>query len=223
MALIPHRFLFRVAYPCRYVAQMPIEDGDEVVQLPVACRLDNFADLDERRNFADFRLAWNELGLGVQVTVRGKQQPASADPGKLRHSDGMTLWIDTRDARASHRASRYCHQFHFLPTGGGPDGDEPVFVQSKINRALQEAPQVSEGSVLLQAERSAGGYTLATFLPAAALNGFDPEQHPRLGLHYLIRDSELGEQSLSVGSDFPAVEDPSLWSILDLVRPANAK
>src|SRR5947208_15676478 len=28
------------------------------------------------------------------------------------------------DARTSHRASRYCHQFCFLPTGGGPQRSE---------------------------------------------------------------------------------------------------
>jgi hypothetical protein len=50
------------------------------------------------------------------------------------------------------------------------------------------------------------------------LNGFDPEQNPRLGFYYAIRDSELGEQVLSVGSDFPYWEDPSLWSVLQLVR-----
>jgi hypothetical protein len=217
MALIPNRFLFRTAYPCRYVKDMPIEAGDAPVDLPEECRLANFAGLDQHSNFADVRLAWNELGLGVQIRVAGKQQPAAADPDKLRHSDGLVLWIDTRDARTSHRASRYCHQFHFLPTGGGPDGDEPVFVQSKINRALQDAPTVPEGSVLLRATRQAGGYTLAAFLPAGALSGFDPEQHPRLGVHYLVRDAELGEQSLSVGTDFPVADDPSLWSVLELV------
>ena len=30
MPLVPHRFLLRVAHPCRYVAEMPIEDGDEL-------------------------------------------------------------------------------------------------------------------------------------------------------------------------------------------------
>jgi len=34
------------------------------------------------------------------------------------------------------------------------------------------------------------------------LNGFDPEQNPRLGFYYAVRDAELGEQVLSVGSDF---------------------
>src|SRR5262249_53639662 len=218
MPLVPHRFLFRMAYPCRYVKKMPREDEDRRLDLPESCRLDNFAAMDEQRNFADVRLAWNELGIGVQVEVRGKEQTPQADASRPRASDGLTLWIDTRDSRASHRASRYCHQFHLLPTGGGPDRDEPVFAQTKINRALHDAPICSPSAVPFQSMHVNGGYLLEAFLPAVVLNGFDPEQNPRLGIYYVVKDSELGEQVLSVGPEFPYWEDPSLWSGLELVR-----
>ena len=59
---------------------------------------------------------------------------------------------------------------------------------------------------------------MEAFLPAVVLNGFDPEQNPRLGFYYAIRDAELGEQTLTVGSDFPYADDPSLWSVLELKR-----
>jgi hypothetical protein len=216
MSLVPHRFLFRVAYPCRYIKHIPIEDDDRLLSLPEACRVDNFAAMDEQRDFADVRLAWNDFGLGMQVEVRGKDQLPQGDIARLRGSDGVTLWIDTRDARTSHRASRYCHQFHFLPTGGGPEGDEPVLSQSKINRALQDAPLCNANDVPFRSERTKHGYVIEAFLPAAVLNGFDPEQNPRLGFYYVVRDAELGEQVLSVGSDFPYWEDPSLWSVLEL-------
>jgi hypothetical protein len=218
MALIPHRFLLRLAYPCRYVKGIPLEAGDDLLDLPEACRLDNFAGMDELRNFADVRLTWNEFGLGFQVQVRGKDQAPVGDASRPRGSDGVTLWIDTRDARSGHRATRYCHQFHFLPTGGGPDHDEPAFVQAKINRALQDAPVVPASAVPFRSAYTKGGYRIEAFLPAGVLNGFDPEQNPRMGLYYAIRDAELGEQVLSVGSEFPYWEDPSLWSVLELVR-----
>ncbi len=218
MSLVPARFLFRIAYPCRYVRQMPREDEGSLLDLPEACRIDNFPAMDGRKNFADVRLAWNELGLSLQVEVKGKKQPPEGDDARPRSSDGVTLWIDTRDARTSHRASRYCHQFHFLPAGGGPERDEPSFVQTKINRALQDAPLAPIDSVPFRAERTRGTYVVEAFLPAAALSGFDPEQNPRLGFYYAVRDAELGEQVLSVGADFPYWEDPSLWSVLELVR-----
>ncbi|HEX5272800.1 MAG TPA: hypothetical protein VFW33_20020 [Gemmataceae bacterium] len=218
MSLLPHRFLFRVAYPCRYVKDMPADAEDALIDLPESCRLDNFAAMDEGRNFADVRLAWNELGLGLQVEVRGKSEVPQGDAARPRASDGVTLWIDTRDARSGHRASRYCHQFYFLPAGGGSERDEPVAGQLKINRALQDAPISPPSAIPFRCERLKGGYRVEAFLPAAAHNGFDPEQNPRLGVYYAVRDAELGEQVLSVGADFPFSEDPSLWSVLELVR-----
>src|SRR5437660_440634 len=217
MPLVPHRFLFRVAYPCRYVADIPREGEDDLLDLPEDCRLDNLADMDGRPNFADVRLAWNELGLALQVEVRGKERPPAGDAARPRASDGVTLWIDTRDARTSHRASRYCHQFHFLPSGGGPDHDEPIFTQSKIHRALQDAPFASSAAVPFRCRRERNGYVVEAFLPATVLNGFDPEQSRRLGVFYAVRDAELGEQTLGVDAEFPFVEDPSLWSVLELI------
>src|SRR5262245_17033429 len=114
MQLVPPSFLLRVAYPCPHIAAIPRPDDDRLLDLPESSRVDNFATMDGARHFADVRLAWNETGLGLQVTVRGKDSAAAGDAARPRASDGVTLWLDTRDARTSHRASRYCHQFHFL-------------------------------------------------------------------------------------------------------------
>lgn len=223
MALIPYSFLVRVAYPCPYVPGIPLSDG-EVVDLPETCRVDNLADLDDRPRFADVRLGWNEAGLGMQVIVRGKEMASVGDAAKPLLSDRVSLWIDTREARGSHRATRFCHQFHFLLAGGGPDRDEPIVVPMKINRALQDAPLAQSAAIPFRVGKIPSGYRLEAFLPANTLNGFDPEQHPRLGFHYLVHDMELGEQSLNVPShDFPVAEDPSLWSILELGQATKSQ
>lgn len=218
MPLIPHRFLVRVAHPCKHVKKMPLEDDDRLLELPEACRIDNYAAIDGTTNFADVRVAWNPFGIGIQATVRGKDEPPRGDAAHPRSSDGLSVWLDTRDARGGHRANRTCHQFHVLPAGGGPDKDEPTFVQSKVHRATQDAPLAPDGSIPFRGEPVKGGWRVELFLPAAALAGFDPDEHPRLGFFYAVRDAELGEQTLSVGSDFPYAEDPSLWEVLVLSR-----
>src|SRR5262245_7637700 len=43
--LVPNLFLFRIAYPCHYHKEMPQEEGDELLDLPEACRLDSFASM----------------------------------------------------------------------------------------------------------------------------------------------------------------------------------
>ena len=105
-----------------------------------------------------------------------------------------------------------------LAAGGGSDRDEPTFAQSKINRALQDAPLVPAGAVPFRGTVGRGGYTLQAFLPADVLTGFDPDQHPRLGIYTAVRDQELGDQYLTVNQDFPFADDPSLWQILELVK-----
>jgi hypothetical protein len=217
MPLIPHRALVRMEYPCRHVAGVPT-DGKRLLDLPESCRLDAFAALDDAPDFADVRVAWNELGLAVQVRVRGKERPASGDAAQPRLSDGVTVWIDTRGDRTGHRATRTCHQFHFLPAGGGPDREDPAVVQTKINRAMEDAPLVPASNVPFRCSVAGTGYEVEAFLPATALNGFDPEEHPRLGFFSAVRDAELGEQLLGVGPDYPFAEDPSLWATLVLVR-----
>lgn len=218
--MLPPRFLLRVAYPCPRVAEMPGDpDADELVTLPESAKLDPLTGPGENLpRFADVRLGWNAAGLGVTVEVRGKGQPALGDPSKPLASDGLTLWIDTRDSRTSHRAGRHCHQFHLLAAGGGDDATEAAFTQTKIKRALQDAPIAGEVEVPFRGRRLRGGYRLEAFLPAAALNGYDPDENPRLGVFYAVRDLELGEQALGLSADFPYAEDPSLWSALDLVR-----
>lgn len=216
--LLPARFLVRIAHPCRYVKGMPAQKADYIVDLTEANRIDNLAGLEGRQNFADVRLGWNENGLGFQVEVRGKKADPKGNPDRPGASDVVSLWIDTRDARTGHRASRTCHLFHFFPAAGGSDRDEPVVVQAKIHRALQDAPHCASGAIPFLAERVRGGYRIEAFLPAAVLTGFDPEQNPRLGFTYAVRDHELGEQTLSMDADFPYAQDPSLWSVLELIR-----
>jgi hypothetical protein len=214
--LVPARFLVRVCHPCPHVANLP--GDDPLCDLPAGGRLLTLAAVDGRADFADIRLGWNESGLGLCATITGKAQPPEGDADRPRASDGLTLWVDTRDARASHRASRFCHQFHLLPTGGGPDKDQPVFAQAKINRALQDAPLCGPADVAFRSTPAADGYRLELFLPAAVLAGFDPEQHPRLGVYYHVHDAEQGDQYLGAGADFPVSDDPSLWEPLELVR-----
>jgi hypothetical protein len=219
MQLIPNRFYFRMSYPCRFVKQMPLDDeGDSLLDLSESCRIDNFAAMDGQRNFAEVRLAWNDAGLGLEVNVKGKEQTPQGDSSRPRSSDGVTLWLDTRGDRTFHRGSRYCHQFHFLAAGGGRDKDEHLFLQSKVHRALHDATFADASAVQLRVEAIRGGYRLEAFLPAEAMNGFDPVEHPKLGFYYAVRDLELGEQTLGPGADLPFADDPSLWATLHLAK-----
>jgi hypothetical protein len=214
-SLIPTRFLFRFSLPCRYREKLWTTKGTELGE---EFRLANFAMLENLPSLLEVRAAWNETGLALWVQVRGKKQAPWCRATKPEDSDGFHVWIDTRDVHNVHRASRFCHQFLFLPVGGGRNLDEPAAFLVPINRAKELPNPLKQGLVKVHSEKLKDGYQLEAFLPAEALTGFDPAEHPRLGFNYALSDRELGENTLSVGSPMPYDEDPSLWPTLELTR-----
>ena len=217
--LLPHRFLFRYSFPVRYEQKIP-RAGKKMLGLGIEYQLADLAQLDAANVFGKLALAWNERGLGISLAVEGKSDLPIADPLAPESSDGLRLFIDTRDTHNIHRASRYCQQFFIFPAGQGKQRGEPFIVQVPIARAREEAPVADLTGVKLTATHSKTGYRIEAWLPASALYGYDPEAQPRLGFYYSLRDRELGEQHLGVGQDFPYAIDPSLWSTLELNSPS---
>lgn len=214
--LVTPSFLFRWSFPVPQIPSLPNRTG-RLLNLPDNCRLPSVSELDSRRDFADVRLAWNAEGFGISVDVRGRTSKPDCSAATIGLSDGVTLWIDTRNTQGVHRATRFCHQFCLLPMGGGRKQLEPVVVQIPLARAREEATPIDLSAIQLQAEIEKEGYHLEAWFPASVFVGFDPATSPRLGFHYLVRDTQQGDQTLAVGSEFPVASDPSLWQTLELV------
>jgi len=213
--LLPPTFLFRFSFPCRYVATPWTAKGaglDESHILPPLAALDGVPE------YAEVRAGWHETGVLFSVRVVGKRQAPWCRDNRLEDSDGLRVWLDTRDTHNIHRASRFCHQFVFLPTGGGHRLDQPVADQLIINRARENANPVRPGTLRVRTEKRVDGYLLEAFVPAQALTGYDSADYSRLGFFYAVIDRELGTQSLGLSQEFPYAEDPSVWATLELVE-----
>ena len=213
--LLPTRFLFRFAAGCSYDGALGSGPPSE---LAAEYRLPSLGELEGQRSFADVRAAWSEAGVAFSVRIEGKRHPSWCRETKLEDSDSLQVWIDTRDTHNIHRASRFCHRFIFLPAGGGRTFEQPIADQLLVDRSRENANPVRPGHLKVTSEKRIGGYVMSAFIPAAALTGFNPTDHPRLGFTYFIFDRELGQQFFSVGSEFPFPSDPSLWGTLELVR-----
>ena len=161
------------------------------------------------------RAAWNEAGLTFGVRVVGKRQTPWCRENRIDESDGLHIWLDTRDTHNIHRAGRFCHYFVFLPDGGGR-GDEPIAAQLLINRARENARPVPPNMLRVRSRKLADGYQLEAHIPAAALTGFDPAEHPRLGFMAAVTDRELGLRTFACPPEFPFRDDPSVWATLEL-------
>jgi hypothetical protein len=213
-SLLPQRFLFRFSASCQYRHPLWTPRG---AGLDERYRLAGLAELEDEPAVAEVSAAWSEAGLVLAAKVGGKKQPLWCRASRAEDSDGLQLWIDTRDVRNVHRASRFCHRFLFLPSGGGKKLDEPVGQSLPINRAREPARPVSPGLLQAVCKVRPDGYTLECFVPAEAMIGFEPAEHPRIGFTYALTDRELGQQTFSIGPPMPYDEDPSLWATLELV------
>jgi hypothetical protein len=238
--LLPTRFLFRFSAPCRYHDPLWTANGS---QLDKTYRLIGLAELEGQAMPAEVRAAWSDAGLAFCVHVQGKSQPPWCRGSRAEDSDGLQVWIDTRDVHNVHRAGRFCHRFIFLPDGAEKKGDcpnfrghrraamvgengtvpfgapaNPVAESLPINRAREQPNPIREGLLKVHCEIQKNGYVLEAFIPAEALTGFDPVEHPRLGFTYAVIDRELGQQTFGVGSPMPYQEDPGLWATLELQR-----
>jgi hypothetical protein len=214
-ALISPPMLFRFAAPCIHTEERWSAAG---IKLDERHRLPCFAELSGKKPFADVRLGWNEQGIALNVTVRGKQQPPWCRDSRIDDSDGVQLFIDTRNTQNIHRAGRFCHRFAFLPIGSGRKLDEPVAVLLAINRAKESPREIEPGALKMCCQRLPDGYLIGGFIPAMALTGYSPADQLAIGFSYAVIDRELGWQAFSVGPELPFVEDPSLWGTLDLTR-----
>lgn len=214
-AVLPPAFFFKFAIPVMFQAEMPQKRGG-LLKLSDACRLPQVNLLENETPFAELRLAWNEKGLGVSVEVRGKSMPVSSQAGNPTASDGLQIWIDTRNTQSIHRASRFCHRFCFLPVESETK-PTPIGRELSINRAREDRELANSEDLGVECKIRKDGYRLEAWLPAKSLVGFDPDANPQLGFYSLIQDAELGRQFLTVNDDFPFAEDPSVWSTLELV------
>ncbi len=214
--LVSPGFLFRWSFAIPQIASLPKKSGG-LLDLPENCRLPSICELDGKQDFAEIRMAWNSTGLAISAEVRGKKRKPDCSPGSFITSDGMTVWIDTRNTQGVHRATRFCHQFCVMPTGGARK-TSPVVIQVPLARAREESTPTDVSQVQLKSEVRDDGYLLEAWFAASTLVGFDPANFNRLGFHYLVRDAELGEQSLAVGTEFPVASDPSLWQTLELAK-----
>ncbi|MBN1394585.1 MAG: hypothetical protein JW959_06150 [Pirellulales bacterium] len=223
--LLPARFLFHFAAPCKRLDKDWTVNGGE---LDETYRLPSLVEIEGRGVWADLRAAWSDEGVALTVIVRGKSKPPCCDRSNPEGSDGLHVWIDTRDVHNVHRAGRFCHRFAFLPeniegetkkTAARRSAKKFAAVCSSlpINRAKDRPRPVAADSLRAYCTINSDGYGLNVLIPASALTGFDPAEHPRLGFTYAVIDRELGEQTFAVGGPMPYQEDPSLWATLELV------
>ncbi|QDV70000.1 hypothetical protein Poly24_37190 [Rosistilla carotiformis] len=214
-SLIDPTFLFEFSVALK---RAPLKWGKTGVRLDESYRIPAFGTLAGRPHYADLRMGWNENGIGFRVEVVGKAQMPWCREARVEESDGLHLYIDTRNSPGIHRANRYCHQFAFLPMGASVKRDQPVARMLNIHRARELPTPVDSDALQVHSTLKKHGYEMSGLIPAKGLTGYDPSEYPRISLWYAIVDREIGWQTLSLGPEYPCQEDPTLWATAELAK-----
>jgi hypothetical protein len=174
------------------------------------------AELAGQAKFAQVRLAVGKDALFLQADVQGKQKLPWCRESRMEDSDGLHVWIDTRNSREIHRATKYCSRFGFSPMGRGPKADLPFVGWAPINRARENPSPPPDDQMAIRARITEGRYRLVAALHFDALAGLDLADFPTVGFYFAVADRELGWQSLALQPDLPVMDNPSLWAQLKL-------
>lgn len=214
---LPKRAFFRFEFPIHYIQKPPVIDGSPR-KWKSEYLLPPLVELDDEEVFADVYAAWNEAGLYVAFDVPQRRSAPRCDADQWWKHDGIRLCVDTRDARDIKRATRFCHLFYLLPTGGGANRRLPLAGLHRMSRSKEPPPPIDVGKIKLGVQIDRAGYTLEAALPASCLNGWDPHEHSRIGFYYKVKDLQLGDQHLTVDDELGWNVDPSTWATAVLKR-----
>ena len=203
---------FRLQIALPRLRPLPPLDGS-LRGWPETARLPDLAALHFQPSFASAYAGWTLDGLALGFAVG--HHPERQDPAHPLRSDGVEIWIDTRDSRTARKLTRFCHHFRILPRGLGR---RPFFEQVRAGAdggTDDEGPDAQQLRVAVKTpgprQRGAEGYALEVFLSRELLTGYAPMEATSIGLGYRVRSSRAGVQDLTFGERFPLWRNPSLW------------
>jgi hypothetical protein len=183
-------------------------------------RLPDFNPLGGRARPGSVFAGWSESGISLKANFEGKKSTPRFVQERGGFSDGLRLWIDTRNSPNVHRAGRFCHCFHFFPGSPNPtdSASEPRGILDEIPRAREQPNPIARENLRVKTIFKGDGYQLSIFIPAECLTGYLPTEFDRIRLFYDLVDHELGTQSQSLSPELRYTEDPCLWIEARLVK-----
>jgi hypothetical protein len=213
--IVPPSFLFQYSLQIPRLDDMPGKKRG-LLPLPESCSLFVPSQLNSRSPHMSLRMAWNPEGLGLELRLRGKSNPAAGRWSDPVHSDWIQFLVDTRHTASVQRATEYCTSISVMVADDDADDAATVrFTEIAQQRVGRYAPDAKKCRV--ESQQVADGYNVSLWVPGSQIPGY--EQVPETGLigfYCVVRDTELGELPLSIGDDFPVTWNPSTWIPVEL-------
>lgn len=209
----PPAALFSTIAVCPWRERSPRVDGrlgdwDDTQLMPA------LGELSGGVQYAALYLAWNERGLYLALDVP-KDAPVVTNRQNPAAGDALELFVDTRAAGTSHRATQFCYHLIILPRPPGRSRGGPLIWQRPLRRALQPAPPADFGAIRLAAHLRDDGYGLELAIPPEALHGYEPAAGQRIGMAAIVHDIQRGATYWGTSPEFPYQRDPSTWGLVE--------
>ncbi len=164
-------------------------------------------------HFAEIAAAWNESGLFIDVFVDKPFEEALYP--RFDDGDAVELFFDTRDLKTAGFATRFTHQFLFLP-----QAVQGVQVQELTHFRTEDThPHCDPADLQVSTEFTKKNYEMQIFIPAHCLLGYDPASFDRIGFTYRIHRYKGTPQHFSLSSQhFSLEQHPRLWASFKFIQ-----
>jgi len=155
----------------KYLETVGVERSDELV-VPKVC------------------LGWREDGLYVGIEVSDKNidgyalnEESMKNSWRCRSFDCAEIWFSTQPAADGQNwYDQYCFDFMFVPAGDG------IIVQWHHRGDALEGDRIPHLDIKYFFKKGAEGYTVEMFIPAGALNGFEPKANSEMAGNIFVRN-----------------------------------
>lgn len=215
----PPAALFTTIAVCPWRERSPRVDG-KLNDWDATQIMPPLAELSGGAQYAPLLLAWNERGLYLALDVP-KDAPVVTNRQNPPAGDALELFVDTRAAGTSHRATQFCYHLIVLPRPPGSARGGPLIWQLPLRRALQKSPPADFDAIRLAADLRTDGYALELAIPPEALHGYEPAPGRRIGLAAIVHNIQRGAQHWGTSPEFPYERDPSTWGLVEHGGPPD--
>ncbi len=170
-------------------------------------------------------MGWRDEGLYLAFEVFDQNIDSVAASDRWWTRDNIEFWISTRPVMTDEQVyNTFCHQFFYVPHANPVDGILGTLGQwHRPGDALQKN-LVPHPKVVHQSRVLPDRYTVEIFLPAEALNGWDPANHNELAFNFHIRNFHKAvDYFWSAPKELTTQLRPNTWGKLVLSKDHLAK
>lgn len=169
-------------------------------------------------------MGWRDEGLYVAAEVFDPYIETISAHDRWWTRDNIEMWLSTRPVTSDQQVyNAFCHQFFYVPDYNTTDGRLGTVGQwhrpgDAISENLIPHPAIVQSSRLLP-----GRYVVEMFIPAKAMNGWDPAGHPEMAFNLHVRNFQASSDYFwSAPKELTTQVRPSTWGTLLLTAPQVA-